>query len=316
MRSPCPYRDLPKAWITGLLLLVSGPLLLSAQSQLASTFDPQARFAWSANAGWINFNQAGSGVAVYEYFLGGWAWSQTTGWLHLGSGLPEDGIAYGNDAPDDYGVNVLPGGRLAGFAWSPSTGWIHFEQTEGVPRIDLRNGQFSGFAWSPNLGWINLGSDFQSVPDGPLTTLSIGPLDSDADGLGDGWERRHFGSLTASDGSGDSDLDGFDDADEYRADTDPLDLRDFLRLVDADVYNPQPNGTDNVVSLQWTSSDRRLYRIMGSTDLSATDPFPTTLLDEIQGSIGQDQTSRALLQELDGSNEFWRIEVESPLANP
>ncbi len=47
--------------------------------------------------------------------------------------------------------------------------------------------------------------------------------DSDADGLGDGWEIFYFGNITAKNGSADSDGDHFSDLKEYKAGTNPLD---------------------------------------------------------------------------------------------
>ena len=46
--------------------------------------------------------------------------------------------------------------------------------------------------------------------------------DADGDNMADYWEIRHFGSITVSDGTGDSDLDGLTDFEEYMHQTDPL----------------------------------------------------------------------------------------------
>ncbi|WP_159435084.1 cadherin domain-containing protein, partial [Rubritalea squalenifaciens] len=47
--------------------------------------------------------------------------------------------------------------------------------------------------------------------------------DSDADGLTDEWEVSNFGSVAAQDGSGDADSDGYTNAEEFAAGTDPSD---------------------------------------------------------------------------------------------
>lgn len=47
------------------------------------------------------------------------------------------------------------------------------------------------------------------------------PTDFDGDGLPDAWEREHFGSITAQDGSGDPDADTLTNAEEEAAGTDP-----------------------------------------------------------------------------------------------
>jgi hypothetical protein len=50
--------------------------------------------------------------------------------------------------------------------------------------------------------------------------------DTDGDGMLDSWEMEHFGDLTTSDGTGDSDGDGYSDKLEYLYDTDPNDKED------------------------------------------------------------------------------------------
>jgi hypothetical protein len=47
--------------------------------------------------------------------------------------------------------------------------------------------------------------------------------DFDADGLPDNWERKYFGSVTATDGTVDSDSDGATNLAEFEGDTDPMD---------------------------------------------------------------------------------------------
>ncbi len=59
-----------------------------------------------------------------------------------------------------------------------------------------------------------------SIATNPITLLV--PYDSDEDGLPDGWETGHFGNLN-SDGSGDADLDGLTDMEEYEQGSDPQD---------------------------------------------------------------------------------------------
>ena len=56
-------------------------------------------------------------------------------------------------------------------------------------------------------------------------------LDSDGDGMPDGWEQRHFGGATAGDPAGHGDDDGIPNLDEFNADTDPTDGDSFLHIV-------------------------------------------------------------------------------------
>ena len=147
-----------------------------------STIDPAKRFAYAANAAFINFKPdeppPSGGAVVGERLLSGFVYAANFGWINLGDGSPANGIDYQNNSASDFGVNVLPVGVLSGFAYSANVGWINFEQTHGQPKIDLQTGVFSGFAWSGNIGWINLGG-------GGLATLSIAPIDTDGDGIGD-----------------------------------------------------------------------------------------------------------------------------------
>jgi hypothetical protein len=65
-----------------------------------------------------------------------------------------------------------------------------------------------------------------------LMALSL-QSDSDGDGLPDNWETLHFGSVTNSAGlaADDYDHDGFNDASEYIAGTDPVDAQSYLKLT-------------------------------------------------------------------------------------
>jgi hypothetical protein len=99
-------------------------------------------FAWSENAGWINFApNAGPGVAVGDMTISGYAWAENLGWI--------------NFSPSAGGVFNNPEGVLSGFAWSENAGWINFAPLGGGVEIDTITGAFSGFAWGENIGWIN-----------------------------------------------------------------------------------------------------------------------------------------------------------------
>ena len=114
------------------------------------------KWAWSTNAGWINFNPAGyGGVTVFADHLEGYAWAENFGWIRLGTHTGGGAHTYGNISKDDYGVN-RSGGQLSGNAWSSNVGWINFKPTgyDGVS-IDTITGRFNGYAWSENVGWIH-----------------------------------------------------------------------------------------------------------------------------------------------------------------
>jgi len=109
-------------------------------------------FAWSENAGWINFApNAGPGVSVGDTAVNGFAWSENLGWVNFAP-LGSSGVV--NDQH----------GNLYGYAWGENAGWINFAPN-GVPVGIDSGGVFSGFAWGENVGWIN----FNAAP-GVVTT--------------------------------------------------------------------------------------------------------------------------------------------------
>lgn len=95
---------------------------------------PPKKWAWSTNAGWINFAPAApngafmDGVAVYADHLEGFAWAENTGWIRLGTHTSGGAWTYANTSASDYGVNRNPtSGALSGYAWSSTVGWIKFD---------------------------------------------------------------------------------------------------------------------------------------------------------------------------------------------
>jgi hypothetical protein len=123
----------------------------------AAGIDSAAKWAWSTNAGWINFNpSAGGGVAVYGDHLEGYIWAENVGWIRLGTHNGGSPHTYANTGATNYGVNRDPRGSLSGYAWGTNVGWINFAPTNGGVTIDPRTGAFDGYAWGENVGWISL----------------------------------------------------------------------------------------------------------------------------------------------------------------
>jgi hypothetical protein len=124
-----------------------------------STIDPDAKWAWSTNAGWINFNPPNGRVTVCDDHLEGYAWGENVGWIRLGAYTGCNAHTYGNTSATDYGVNRDPSSSLSGYAWGTNVGWINFDPDggEGVS-IDPVTGDFSGYAWGENTGWIRFNS--------------------------------------------------------------------------------------------------------------------------------------------------------------
>ncbi len=144
--------------VLGMLCFLLAPSYLLAQP---STVDPDNKFAWAENAGWINWSPAGippaDAVQIELDYLQGFVWSENLGWINLGRG-PANGVAYTNTGTD-HGVNIDSDRTLSGFAWAENAGWINFETSSAgadEARIDWDFLRFRGFAWAENFGWINL----------------------------------------------------------------------------------------------------------------------------------------------------------------
>ena len=125
---------------------------------MGSNIDPVDKWAWSANAGWINFRptcDGCEGVTVYADHLEGYAWGENIGWIRLGTHSGGGAHTYGNSSASDYGVNRDTEGNLSGHAWGTNVGWIKFDPEHGGVSIDPATGSFDGYAWGENVGWIH-----------------------------------------------------------------------------------------------------------------------------------------------------------------
>lgn len=253
-------RILPKTLIAVLAL---GTALQARATD--STVSTNNKWAWSANAGWINCRPtATNGAIIGEFVCSGYLYSSVCGWIHLGDGIPTNGIRYSNDSAEDYGVNHDGEGHLSGFGWCASAGWINFEWTNAeaanAPKVDLKTGACSGYAWGGTLGWISL-TNWSTY----LQTVVIDAgSDTNTNGIPDAWEMDKTGSTTnlGQTAGADFDFDGMTDFEEYVADTDPADMQDQLRLTALSV----PDGTN--IQLRWSSRESRLYQIEKNTNLT------------------------------------------------
>jgi hypothetical protein len=138
--------------IAGIVLGLLGLSIVAT----GSSIDPVDKYAWSTNAGWINFDPIyAGGVTVYSDHLEGYAWAENIGWIRLGSHTGGGAHTYGNTSATDYGVNRDGSGALSGYAWSKNVGWIDFQPMYGGVTIDPDTGSFDGYAWAENVGWIH-----------------------------------------------------------------------------------------------------------------------------------------------------------------
>jgi hypothetical protein len=152
------YRELTMRAVVFVVIGVLACMLIMVQGTPAhadTNIDPVDKWAWSTNAGWVNFNPTHDGVMVYSDHLEGYAWAENIGWIRLGSYSGEMAHTYANTSPDDYGVNHDGAGNLSGYAWGTNMGWINFAPTHGGVTVDLDTGSLDGYAWSENVGWIS-----------------------------------------------------------------------------------------------------------------------------------------------------------------
>jgi len=146
-----------KKHLVSIGILVLG-LLALVQVVVGSNIDPHAKYAWSTNVGWINFNPQCSGcagVTVYPDHLEGYAWGETAGWIRLGTHTGGGSHTYSNSTSDNYGVNMDAAGVLSGYAWGVNVGWINFAPTNGGVTVDTTTGAFDGYAWGETAGWMH-----------------------------------------------------------------------------------------------------------------------------------------------------------------
>lgn len=126
--------------------------------EAAGNIDLVNKWAWSTNAGWINFNPAFGGVTVCADHLEGFAWAENIGWIRLGTQSGCAAHTYSNASPADYGVNKNASGNLSGYGWSANAGWIKFNPSFGGVSVSPFTGSFDGYAWAENFGWIHFKS--------------------------------------------------------------------------------------------------------------------------------------------------------------
>jgi len=238
--------------------------LASVNAQAQTTISSANRYAYSANAGWIDWNLSPTtsvnGVKVTDTFLSGYAYAANFGWINFGNGAPSNGSTYANTTAASFGVNLSLGGNLTGYAYGANIGWVQFEQTQGQPKLNLITGQFTGYAYSANLGWIALDTTLSD-----LTTTTLSRPDTDGDGIPDPWERFYFPNLTTANATTDKDGDGSSDAEEYAAGTNPTDGNSKLRIT-AHSYN----AGYTQATLTWTMVPTRNYRIEFDADMNGS----------------------------------------------
>lgn len=104
---------------------------------------------------------------------------------------------------------------------------------------------------------------------GDIMALRISVGDADGDQLEDDWEQTYFGNLD-HDGSGDADMDGHSDREEYLAGTDPTEEGSLLRVL---TLTAASSGN---VTVLWSSVPGQSYQVEVKAEVSGSGWQPLT----------------------------------------
>ena len=214
--------------------------------------------------------------------------SQSTAWdggvleIAIGGGSFTDIIAAGGSfVQTGYVTSISNQGAInplsarPGFTSTPSAA-----VTTVINLPDAAAGQSVQFRW--RIGFDNsVGATGWNVDTISLTSFNTSTIDSDGDGIPNGYESSHgLNPSDPADASGDLDGDGVSNLDEYRDGTDPQSAASVLR-VSLVAYDRDAG----VFSLSLPTVNGRLYRIEFNDDL--TNPLGWTLLqDNVVGTGG------------------------------
>jgi hypothetical protein len=106
--------------------------------------DATNKYAYSENAGWINFADLNSTIHITDTELTGYAYNENTGWISLNCSNTN------TCSNNNFKVSNTYDGILSGYAYGENIGWINFS---GVTINS--SGEFSGYAYNENIGYIS-----------------------------------------------------------------------------------------------------------------------------------------------------------------
>lgn len=128
-------------------------------------------YAWSDQAGWVNFGCTNCGISITDSGITGYAWNSNYGWINMD--------------PSNSSVSVAANGALSGHAWGSGLGWVNFS---GVTINS--SGKFTGQGTGANIGMLtfdcancSVTTDFRSQN---FRTVSLTPSPTPPGGGGGG----------------------------------------------------------------------------------------------------------------------------------
>jgi 1,4-alpha-glucan branching enzyme len=188
--------------------------------------------------------------------------------------------------------------------------------SNSIPEYIINTWPASG-AWYVNLNsdWTKYGSDFSNYGSsvvnvtGSSGAISIGSysvlilsrqalpnLDSDGDGLLNGWEQTYFGNALSGIATADNDGDGANNLHEQAADTAPVSAVSALRFIKI-----QRTGAN--VSLQWTGGQSVKQLLQHATFLSG--PWTSIFTNNPPTAI----TNSLTVSNVVSSPRYYRIQI-------
>ena len=173
--------------------------------------------------------------------------------------------------------------------------------------VGPRTGNLEGFALVPSAatndsGGCVLTDDDNLNREAVMWYRQFQPAaDADADGLPDGAELWHFGSVTQTVGSADDDGDGLSNADELAAGTDPTNRASAL------VFYP-PDPSPSALVLNWQSATGRNYSVRSTAELA------NGFTNVVHSGIPADAPRNAATVDVSAVEglTFYRIAAEAP----
>ncbi len=175
-------------------VMLTAPLQVLA-SETNGTINATNKYAWSNQAGWVNFGATNGGIAITDSGITGYAWNANYGWINM--------------APTNGGVTVAASGTLSGYAWGAGLGWVNFS---GVSINS--SGRFIGQASGVIIGTLtfdcincNVTTDYRPIDFRSISSSGSGSSSSGSAGSssGEGGSSTVPGTGRSDNVDGDSD---------------------------------------------------------------------------------------------------------------